>query len=78
MDCEHALEALEAYLDAELGGEAGREVEQHLAGCEDCFSRGEFRTRVRDLVRQKCGVTVQMPASVAIRIRTILASDESD
>jgi mycothiol system anti-sigma-R factor len=75
MDCEHALAMLESYLDAELGGDAGREVEQHLSECGDCFSRGEFRSRVRELVRRKCGVTVEMPTSVAIRIRAVLTSE---
>ncbi|HEV3475651.1 MAG TPA: zf-HC2 domain-containing protein [Actinomycetota bacterium] len=78
MDCEHALSILESYLDAELGGDAGREVEQHLAECRDCFSRGEFRSRVRELVRRKCGIAVEMPDSVAIRIRALLTSPPLD
>lgn len=76
MDCEEALSVLESYLDAELKGDTGREVERHLAACGDCFSRGEFRSRVRELVRRKCGVSVEMPAAVAIRIRSVLRSTE--
>jgi anti-sigma factor (TIGR02949 family) len=76
MDCEHALSVLESYLDAELAGDAGREVERHLAECSDCFSRGEFRARVRELVRRKCGIVVELPPSVASRIRSVLSSTE--
>jgi mycothiol system anti-sigma-R factor len=78
MDCEHALSVLESYLDAELAGDAGREVEQHLAECGDCFARGEFRSRVRELVRRKCGIAVEMPTSVALRIRSVLSSTDLD
>lgn len=78
MDCEHALAVLESYLDAELAGDAGREVERHLAECGDCFARGDFRSRVRELVRRKCGIAVEMPTSVAVRIRSVLSSTELD
>jgi anti-sigma factor (TIGR02949 family) len=75
MDCERALHELEAYLDGELA-EAGRvEVERHLFGCSDCFDRSEFRGRVREIVRRKCGVEADLPTKVAERIRGLIAAE---
>ena len=79
MDCERALLELEAYLDGELA-EAGRaEMERHLFGCASCFSRSEFRVRVREIVRRKCGVEADVPEKVVVRIRRLITAEiESD
>ncbi len=75
MDCEQALHELEAYLDGELA-EGGRvEVERHLLGCASCFDRSEFRLRVRQIVRRKCGVEADLPATMAERIRGLIAAE---
>jgi anti-sigma factor (TIGR02949 family) len=73
MDCERALRELEAYLDGELGTPAQVEIERHLLGCTSCFDRGEFRLRVREIVRRKCGFEAALPDQVAVRIRRIIS-----
>jgi mycothiol system anti-sigma-R factor len=76
MDCDEALAELEAYLDGELPREARGRVESHLLECSPCFSRGEFRRRVREIVRRKCGVAAEMPEGVVTRVRSVIASVE--
>jgi anti-sigma factor (TIGR02949 family) len=73
MDCERALLELEAYLDGEMGEPARAEVERHLFGCTSCFDRSEFRLRVREIVRRKCGTEVALPEPVAVRIRRLIS-----
>jgi anti-sigma factor (TIGR02949 family) len=76
IDCDEALAELEAYLDGELPEVASHQVEQHLFGCQSCFDRSEFRRRVRDIVRSKCGIRADIPAGVAERIRRMIAADQ--
>jgi anti-sigma factor (TIGR02949 family) len=73
MDCERALIELEAYLDGALGEPARAEVERHLMGCASCFDRSEFRVRVREIVRRKCGVEPDVPEQVVVRIRRLIS-----
>jgi anti-sigma factor (TIGR02949 family) len=72
MDCDEALLELEAYLDGELGGEVRLEVEGHLSGCSHCFERGEFRKRLRVIIRKKCSAVGELPPAVADRIRAAI------
>lgn len=72
MDCDDALLEIEAYLDAELDPDLRREVERHLSGCSHCFDRGEFKRKLRDIVRRKCGEVGELPPSVADRIRAAI------
>ena len=73
MDCEQALLELEAYLDGALAEGARADVERHLMGCASCFDRSEFRLRVRQIVRRKCGVEADLPEPVAVRIRRLIS-----
>ncbi|HXH23712.1 MAG TPA: mycothiol system anti-sigma-R factor [Vicinamibacterales bacterium] len=70
IDCEEALRRLFDYLDAELGSEPRRELEQHLERCRTCFSRLEFERRLKAHVRQLG--TEQVPAQLRARIRQVL------
>lgn len=72
MDCDDALVEIESYLDGELDPHLRLEVEGHLAGCSHCFERGEFRKKLRDLVRRKCSAVVELPPAVADRIRAAI------
>ena len=78
MDCERALREIEAYLDGELAESGRAELERHLFGCASCFDRSEFRVRVREIVRRKCGVEAEMPERVAIRIRRFISIEADD
>lgn len=75
MDCERALEELEAYLDGELAEPSRVELERHLFGCGSCFDRGEFRLAVREIVRRKCGVEADVPERVELRIRRLISTE---
>jgi anti-sigma factor (TIGR02949 family) len=75
MDCERALEELEAYLDGELAEPGRAELERHLFGCASCFDRGEFRMAVREIVRRKCGVEAELPQRVVLRIRRLISGE---
>jgi anti-sigma factor (TIGR02949 family) len=70
IDCEEALRRLVEYLDAELRGDAQREVAQHLERCRSCFSRAEFEKRLKastaDLRREP------LPADLERRIRHLI------
>jgi hypothetical protein len=48
-------------------------VERHLFGCTSCFDRSEFRVRVREIVRRKCGIEADLPEPVAVRIRRVIS-----
>jgi mycothiol system anti-sigma-R factor len=76
MDCDDALLELEAYLDGELVENVRVEVEGHLAGCSHCFERGEFRRRLRVIIRRKCSAVEELPPAVADRIRAAIVSTD--
>jgi anti-sigma factor (TIGR02949 family) len=78
MDCDDALVELEAYLDSELKPDLRRDVESHLAGCSHCFDRGEFKRKLRDIVRRKCSEVGELPPAVADRIRTAIITIRTD
>lgn len=50
--CEDALGLLAAYLDGELEGGIGGEVESHLEKCRSCYSRAEFERRLKQKVAE--------------------------
>ena len=74
MNCDDALIELEAYLDRELPQDARRAIEDHLSGCAPCFERGEFRMRLREIVRRKCSAVHELPPAVADRIRAAIST----
>ncbi len=51
VDCESLLGALSEYIDGNLAPELCRELEKHLAGCEDCRVVLNTTRRTIDLVR---------------------------
>ena len=76
IDCDQALDEIEAYLDHELAEGERAAVEEHLMGCSPCFDRGEFRRKLREIVHRKCaGVAEDLPPHVAARIRGVLAAE---
>jgi anti-sigma factor (TIGR02949 family) len=70
IDCEEALRRLVEYLDAELHGDAQREMEQHLERCRSCFSRVEFEKRLKACTAELRHETVS--PDLERRIRTLL------
>ena len=76
MDCDEALAEVEAFLDNELSGDLRQQVEEHLSSCSPCFERGEFRRRLRVIVKRKCSAVAELPPTVAERIRGAIASSD--
>jgi mycothiol system anti-sigma-R factor len=76
MDCDDALVEIEAYLDSELAPDLRIEVEAHLSGCSHCFERGEFKKRLRDIIRRKCTAVGELPPAVADRIRAAISTTD--
>jgi anti-sigma factor (TIGR02949 family) len=75
MDCDQALQEIEAYIDGELAVTDRRSVEQHLQGCSHCFDRKEFRVQVQEVIRRKCRPAVDLPPGLAERIRLVIRSE---
>lgn len=70
-DCDEALAKLYAYLDSELDNADAEKIRTHLAGCGWCDRPFDFERRLREVVRRK--LDEEIPESVIIRIRTVLA-----
>ena len=51
MNCENLLGSLSEYIDGELSPELCREIEKHLAGCENCRVILNTTKRTIDLVQ---------------------------
>jgi anti-sigma factor (TIGR02949 family) len=71
-DCEQVLQHLESFCDQELPGEVASAVERHLNECSPCLERKEFRGRLQELVREKCGEASSVPPGLQERIRAAL------
>ncbi len=52
LNCEALLRALSDYIDGSLPPELCREIEKHLAGCENCRAVLNTTKRSIDLVRE--------------------------
>ena len=70
IDCEEALRRIFDYIDAELGVERRRELEQHLERCQSCFSRVEFEKRMKAHLAELAREPVD--PSLERRVRAIL------
>lgn len=68
LGCRETLREIERYVDGECLQELTAQVEQHLAGCEDCHDHAEFKRHLKDLVAKKCGGEAP-PEGVVQRIR---------
>ena len=53
-DCEETLREIEAYLDGEVEAPQATAIEIHLADCNPCMDRAEFRQHLKDLVHDRC------------------------
>jgi anti-sigma factor (TIGR02949 family) len=52
LNCEVLLGELSEYIDGSLGPELCREIEKHLAGCDNCRAVLNTTKRSIDLVRE--------------------------
>jgi anti-sigma factor (TIGR02949 family) len=70
-NCGEVLNLLERYMDDEVPREARAPIERHLDECHDCLERKEFRSRLQDIVRRKCG-RQELPPGLEAKIRQAL------
>lgn len=71
MTHEEIRELIHPYVDGELDVANGREIEQHLGGCDDC-RRLEQRVRALRTVLRKSLPSYSVPATLKRSVRTAL------
>ncbi len=74
LNCEALLRALSDYIDGTLAPELCREIEKHLAGCDNCGAVLNTTKRSIDLVRESKGEPV--PDAVRERLFKRLNLDD--
>ena len=75
LNCEALLGSLSEYIDGELNAELCREIEKHLAGCENCRVVLNTTKRTIDLV-QAPAESVAVPDDVRERLFKRLNLDD--
>ncbi|HUI90319.1 MAG TPA: anti-sigma factor [Anaerolineales bacterium] len=75
LNCESLLGSLSEYIDGELGQELCREIEKHLAGCENCRIVLNTTRRTIDLV-QAPAEAANVPDDVRERLFKCLNLDD--
>ncbi len=75
VNCESLLGSLSEYIDGELSPELCREIEKHLAGCENCRVVLNTTKRTIDLV-QSPTETAPVPDDVRERLFKRLNLDD--
>ena len=73
-NCQALLGSLSEYIDGELPAELCKEIEKHLAGCDNCRVVLNTTKRTIDLVRVP--VDEDVPAAVRERLFKRLDLDE--
>ena len=69
--CEDCLPRLYEFIDNELSIEELQAMQDHLDGCDNCTYEHEVRTRLKDVVHDKCfepappGLRERVVASIA-------------
>jgi mycothiol system anti-sigma-R factor len=56
-NCEETLREIESYLDGEVDAPQATEIAIHLADCNPCMDRAEFRKHLKTLVHDRCRET---------------------
>ena len=70
MSCREAIDVLTAFLDTALDAEAGRQLERHLAGCDEC--RAYLATYRRTVAAVAGSTRAEMPDELRDRLRAFL------
>ena len=53
-NCEETLREIEAYLDGEVDATLRIRIETHIADCNPCMERAEFRRHLKVMISTKC------------------------
>jgi anti-sigma factor RsiW len=74
--CEGLLGSLSDYVDGELGAELCRQIEKHIAECEDCRIVVDTTRKTIDLVHVSSGPQTGLPDEVRNRLFKRLNLDD--
>ncbi len=69
--CSETLAEIERFLDGEADQALRDRVGAHLADCTPCMDRADFRTHLKDLVRDRCREQ-EVPDALVARIEQII------
>ena len=67
--CQKAKAELEEFLRRELSDDAFRDIEEHLAGCEDCSAEHLIAVTLTEKVKRACCETAPEELRLTIRAR---------
>ena len=74
--CEGLLGSLSDYIDGELGAELCRQIEKHIAECEDCRIVVDTTRKTIDLVHASNAPQTDLPDDVRDRLFKRLNLDD--
>jgi anti-sigma factor (TIGR02949 family) len=74
--CEGLLGSLSDYVDGELGAELCRQIEKHIAECEDCRIVVDTTRKTIDLVHASNAPQTGLPVEVRNRLFKRLNLDD--
>jgi len=74
--CEGLLGSLSDYIDGELGAELCRQIEKHIAECEDCRIVVDTTRKTIDLVHASNDPQTDLPDEVRNRLFKRLNLDD--
>ena len=73
MDCTEVMEQLSEYLDADVGAELRKAVDEHLHACHDC---SYYVDSVRKtVVLYQADRRIEVPMKATARLRAALAAE---
>ena len=75
-NCEGLLGSLSDYIDGELGAELCRQIEKHIAECEDCRIVVDTTRKTIDLVHASNAPQTDLPDEVRNRLFKRLNLDD--
>jgi anti-sigma factor (TIGR02949 family) len=75
-NCEGLLGSLSDYIDGELGAELCRQIEKHIAECEDCRIVVDTTRKTIDLVHASNAPQAGLPDDVRDRLFKRLNLDD--
>lgn len=73
-DCDDVLHDLQHYIDGELDASRSARLAEHLGGCSDCLSHADFQSRLKEIVREKCGHSAT-PEHLLEKVRAAIRAD---
>jgi len=73
VDCTEVMEQLSEYLDADVGAELRKTVDEHLHACHDC---SYYVDTVRmTVVLYQADLRIEVPLKAAARLQAALAAE---